>query len=344
MRCLAGLLVCIGALLGWNDDVEARAHLLLEEMAIAAPRFAEGDLDGDGRDELVIGGRVGPFRPVTDPLGARSARVEVYAPNAGGLANPGWFDLQAVSEELRVVEDVAVGDLDGDGRAEVVAVGAHRLVILRYAGGQLSVEDASLLADGRFRRVECADVDGDGNAEVVVVEMLPGNGGEVPNAEIRLCRFAGDWRDENLLSVAGHVGDICLADFDGDGSVELALEQGGEETGGWVRVFDFAGGGMRERFGQQLTGERDRVLSMAVWQGDGTALLGAGTLDGRIGLWRLRGAGFAQVEEVVVSGGMLRGLHLATPSGANGVRVISGIAPPGEPRGQVWILEGAILR
>jgi len=60
--------VCCLSLTLWVSSIGAATLLIDDHAALAAPRFAEGDVDGDGVNELVAGGRVGRFRAVTTRL------------------------------------------------------------------------------------------------------------------------------------------------------------------------------------------------------------------------------------------------------------------------------------
>ena len=71
------------------------------------------DLDGDGDDELVIG--------VRDPLpGKAQSGVRVY--KATDAAGEMW-EKKELDPGGVAVEDLAVADLNGDGRPDIVAVG-----------------------------------------------------------------------------------------------------------------------------------------------------------------------------------------------------------------------------
>lgn len=73
------------------------------------------DLDGDGDEELIIGIR----DDLSNKAGEKSG-IRVYKSTAGHWEK---WSRQLIDESGVAVEDAAVGDLDGDGRPDIVAVG-----------------------------------------------------------------------------------------------------------------------------------------------------------------------------------------------------------------------------
>jgi hypothetical protein len=83
------------------------------------------DLDGDGGDELIVG--------VRDPVAGKSKPgVRVYVAGEGGK----MWEKSEIDPGGVAVEDLAVGDLNGDGRADIVAVGRASKNVKVYWNGK----------------------------------------------------------------------------------------------------------------------------------------------------------------------------------------------------------------
>jgi len=224
-------------------------------------RPALGDVDGDGRAEVIVGLGVGG-----------GGRVAWFDDAQAGFASRGFAAIDFPAYDAAVGETrPACGDLDGDGRVEVV-VG---LAPFPSAGGNVAV--LSLGVDGAWSRTwirvpwqaydaangetwpSCGDVDGDGRSEIVLgMGTMPGMGGwacaidDLLSAH-RTIRWARvPWAAFDRLGGAVHP---ACGDWDGDGCDEVALALGPNPgaagraglLGGWVALFDDAGQAMAPR-------------------------------------------------------------------------------------------------
>ena len=82
-------------------------RVVIEDAIRGGHALAWADLDGDGDDELVAGWREGEFGLAVYEIGEDGERVSRQLVDPGGVA----------------VEDLAVADLDADGRPDIVAAG-----------------------------------------------------------------------------------------------------------------------------------------------------------------------------------------------------------------------------
>ena len=206
----------------WRPDRERgnrlASFLAFEPTFLGGASIALGDLAGDSRAEIVAGtgpGRVAEVR-VFDPRGSRlSAFVAFGEQYKGGIA-------------------VAAGDLDADGRAEVVASTLEPPARIRIFGSGGEARALLLPAtDGAAVEIAVADLDGDGRGEIVTGRVA---GGE-PLLEV--LDTVGSRLRGTLAYDAAFAGGIHVAagDLDADGRDEIVVGPG-DAGGGEVRVYD----------------------------------------------------------------------------------------------------------
>jgi hypothetical protein len=177
---------------------------------------AEGiDFDRDGDDDLLYcGGSLGKRRP-----GLRIMRNE-----RGRLRDrTGRLGVTPLGDR-----DVALGDVTGDGRRDLVQLGRGRLRISRWTGTRYHVIYEARVAGGVA--VATGDVDGDGRDDVYVVRT-----GTRTNAPDRLL-LSRD-RGRRFVSVAipqttkGAGDDVIALDYDDNGLVDFVVLNGRSRAG-----------------------------------------------------------------------------------------------------------------
>jgi hypothetical protein len=185
----------------WSGTSWALRHVTLPDGAQGIGSIATGDFNGDGRPDLVLG---------------NDASELVVALNEGA----GLFPGSAISTEpvSASANELAVADLDRDGRADVVvnAYGSSKLITLDGDGtGAFSGEhvlDISGSAD-----VTLGDFNRDGVLDLA--RWLPG----WPTMQVFTGDGAGSFTGPvaNTAAAQGAYG-VASADFDGDGFADVA--------------------------------------------------------------------------------------------------------------------------
>ncbi len=171
-----------------------------------------GDLDGDGNVEVVVGG-VGPDGEKTQ------GAVMWYRPRTleKGLIAKGGYHVGS-----------AAGDLDGDGKLEVVTgenvddLSSRRLFLFKMGSSiqewSRHVVDENPIASAHD--VVVADIDGDGRLEIVVNAVY----GTVPGVFLYRAPENGDitqpWRRTEIQTGFFEEG-LAVADLDADGIMEI---------------------------------------------------------------------------------------------------------------------------
>ena len=173
-----------------------------DSVSVSSP--AVGDVDGDGRVEVVVG-----------------AGEMMYMWHDDGSSLDGWPMHMGGS----VLASPALGDIDGDGVMEVVA-GSWGGSIYAYNSDASPVDGWPVVADGRvLSSASIGDVDGDSRMEIVVsaeygyMYIFSGDGALADGWPLR-------------VGSAAHFSP-ALGDIDGDGDIEIVTADAGGRVHAW---------------------------------------------------------------------------------------------------------------
>ena len=332
----AGLFEDATSLLGGHVHVDSsfddyrRQPLLPNKFSQLGPGVSWIDVDGDGREDLVVGTGRGGHLTVLRNLGGRFA-----ASAPPGTAAP--LDLTTILPVPAASgsgQSLVAGQSNYETSSPAEALAAPAIVAFASHAGSLSTSAALLPGDtASVGPLALADVDGDGRLDLFVgARVIPG-AWPLP-APSRLYRrlpnggWAPDSVNDRVVASVGLVSAAAFADLDGDGWPDLLL------TSEWgpVRAFHNEQGRLRDvtrEWGFAATTSRWNGLAIGDFDGDGRLDVVV-TSWGRNMPWR---ASPRQPYELVAGnfGGAGLGLVFAQQDSASGREV------PLEPLGRLAI-------
>lgn len=186
-------------------------------------QVVSGDINGDGKPDLVL----------ADASASGNVIILLQDP-----ANPGHFlSPGLLSTGTNPVASVAVGDLNGDGKPDIVAAtsdasGNNGSVYIFYATPPASAIAPAFLAPRIFpagaqpQAVRIADVNGDGLPDIVVANLDPGADGTGSAGVSVLLQDAahpGSFLAPVTYATQGDAVDVAVADLNGDGKPDLVV-------------------------------------------------------------------------------------------------------------------------
>lgn len=275
-----------------DGTFEPAVHVDLDPQINAFPiSMTAADLDGDGAVDLAAAGLGYRFEP--DFLTVTNLDNVAILHNNGS----GTFTLTQtiiIDNPFPRLGDITAGDVDGDGRADLIVDQSSGLVtvLLNQGAGSFAVALAlDLGANHILSDVKVADLNGDGRGDLIVADngdpLDPANdGGDVA---VFYNLGNGSFAQALLLQAGWAPTSIGVADVDGDSLPDLVVANNLSND---VSVLVNQGGGGFEPPWTFASGDGPTSVALADFNGNGIVDLAVSHMNsGAVGVYLNDGTG-----------------------------------------------------
>jgi hypothetical protein len=239
------------------DGTLAPAVTLTRALDCSATSLQAGDIDGDGRMDLLAAGSCGvellrqgpgglaPFATVSTQTAFYAAFVPIAADGRPGIVVTFYDGSMALWRQTTAgsftaagappraffnLNDIAVADLNGDGRADLVGTGqlfsSNRFgaaVLYQAADGSFGgLHEVDSSPGGGAYGLALGDVNGDGRTDIVFSSGVGGNA----VLAIALQRADGTLAATVTHAVTESAAALRITDIDGDGRADIVVSHG----------------------------------------------------------------------------------------------------------------------